>query len=157
MKSLDKQALSYLRRSQSLHGLGRLAASPEIWIPHIVSSMASGASQDFAYEYRREGLNVWTDGRSRWSADPDLRIDWNRVRAHIARYATQGFVDAFRATDREWCHTVAGQWDGGERVCDTSVRRARIRELEGELQGLAAPIWDPALTIDREATQLDLF
>lgn len=157
MNALNQQDLFYLRKTQSLHALGRLAVSPESQIPHIVSSMTSGLSSDFSYEYKREGLIVWTDGANRWSAAPNLRVDWSRVRAHVARYATQTFVEAFRAADREWCRAVTGDQPDGVQSCDPSERRARASELEETLRGLAAPIWDPALTIDREATQLDLF
>ena len=157
MHALDHTDLHYLRRTMSLHGLGRLAASPETQIPHIVASRSSGYGSDLAFEYRAKGLSVWTGRTLPSTAAPDRHITWTQIRRHISRYTTDEFITAFRKTDKAWCYAKAGDQTPGVLHRPTDSERDQIADLEAQLRLLAAPIWEPATTIEAEPQQLDLF
>ena len=157
MHALDHTDLYYLRKTKSLHSLGRLAASPDTEIPSIVASQSSGYGGGLAYEYRRKGLSIWIGTRRPWDDNPDRHITWTQVRRHVDRYATSEFIDAFRETDSKWCHALAGDQTPGVLHRRTDAQRETIAELETLLRLLAAPIWDAATTIEDEPQQLDLF
>ncbi|MBB1032381.1 hypothetical protein G6027_16145 [Dietzia sp. SLG310A2-38A2] len=153
----DLHYLHYLRKTKSLHSLGRLAASPDTEIPSIVASQSSGYGGGLAYEYRRRGLSIWIGTRRPWDGDPDRHVTWTQVRRHVSRYATSEFIDTFRATDSKWCRAMAGDQTPGVLHRRTDAQRQTVAELETLLRLLAAPIWDAATTIEDEPQQLDLF
>ena len=157
MHALDEAELRFLLKTNSLHGLGRLAATPDTEIPHVVASMSSGYGRDLAYEYRRQGVSIWTGTNRRSGSDPDRHITWTQIRRHISRYATDEFITAFRATDRKWCHAKVGDQTPGVLHRRTDAELETVAALEAQLRLLAAPIWEPATTIECEPEQLDLF
>ncbi|MDI6872429.1 MAG: hypothetical protein QME79_13965 [Bacillota bacterium] len=157
MHALNHAELRFLLKTNSLRGLGRLAASPDTEIPHIVASMSSGYGGGLAFEYRSKGVSIWTGTNRPWNSEPDHHITWTQIRRHISRYVTEDFTNAFRETDRKWCHAKVGDQTPGALYCHTDAERETIADLEAQLRLLAAPIWEPATTIEGEPEQLDLF
>ncbi|MDV8002869.1 hypothetical protein [Rhodococcus sp. IEGM 1408] len=154
---LNHTELHYLTKTQSLHGLGRLAATPDTQIKAIAASSSAGYCHDYSYEYRANGLSVWLGKNRPWNSAPDLLITWTKVRHHIARYVTEEFIAAFRETDKKWCEAKSATYEAGQFRRHTDAELAHIADLEALLKLLAAPIWEPATTIDGEPQQLDLF
>lgn len=100
MHALNHAELRFLLKTNSLHGLGRLAASPDTEIPHIVANMSSGYGGDLAYEYRSKGVSIWTGTNRPWNSEPDHHITWTQIRRHISRYVTEDFTNGDCCTDR---------------------------------------------------------
>jgi len=155
---LDQWDLKVLRRTQSLHMLGRLASSFEATRGHIVTSIQGGSGGELDYQYGPKGLDVWTDDDNMFTDAPTRRITWAQVRNHVDRYATDTFRDAFLANDKQWCRAAtAHHANNGQHRARTEEQRAEIQRLERQIAYLARPIWDPAQTVDIEAAQLSLF
>lgn len=157
MSALDATDLHYLRKTNSMHGLGRLAVSPDCWIPHIIASHSSRYSRDLTFEYRRNGLSLWITRPLDRTQAPERLITWPQVRDHISQFVTDDFREPFRATDSRWCTVKAGPQTSGVLYTHTDEEEREIAELEAQLRSLAAPLWHPETTIEREPQQLDLF
>jgi hypothetical protein len=157
MNTLDATDLHYLRKTSSMHSLGRLAAAPDLWIPHTIASHAGGYSRDLTYEYRRNGLSLWITRTHHLTTSPERLITWPQVRNHISQFVTDNFREAFRATDSRWCTAKAGPQTPGVLYTHTEEKEREVAELETQLYNLAAPLWHPETTIEREPQQLDLF
>ena len=157
MNTLDATDLYYLRKTKSMHSLGRLAAAPDCWIPHIIASHESRYGRDLSYEYRRNGLSLWISRARDRAQAPERLITWPQVRNHISKFVTDSFREAYRATDSRWCTAKAGPQTPGVLYAHTEEEEREIAELETQLYNLAAPLWHPETTIEREPQQLDLF
>ena len=155
--ALGATELHYLRKTQSLHSLGRLAANPAAQIPYIISTQSSGCSRELTFEYRRNGLSLWIARPKVGDTPPEKLITWKQIRQHVNEYATEVFRGAFLATDNKWCIVKAGEFTFGEPYTRSDEREREIAELETRLRDLAEPLWHPETTIEREPQQLDLF
>ena len=154
MRSLTNFELELIIRSQSLHALGRLAADFDRWSQHIATSFHGGGRNRLWFQYGAKGLDYWLPEESR--DDPPHRIRWSTIRAHVEKYTPDDFRDTFTEIDRTWCRQVTE----ARETSDPEAKEhgnAEAGRLEDRLDELAAPIWDPAQTIDTEAEQLDLF
>lgn len=133
--------------------MARVAARPDMEIPHWKTSMHGSAGRGYRIDAKADGIHV-TEG------DDHRIIPWKAIKAHAVKHTTDEVRDWINAFDREWC-VVKSQPDvkPGQWRYDTPEEKARIRQCERWLNGLARIVWDPALVTPAtpEPEQLTIF
>lgn len=131
-----------LLRFHGSHGMARVAARPDMEIPHWKTSMHGSVGRGYRIDTKADGIHV-TEG------DDHRIIPWKAIKAHAVEHTTDEIRAWIDAMDWEWCRASTGT---------PGHPPARAATCKRWLEHLAREVWDPALVAPAtpEPEQLDM-